>query len=903
MGKSEVLDKYFSKELTYVLDYIIDNVHEDMQFNEISPYIFLYSALEKQESMLYTVLSSYLITEMIDNIHDELVSMEHKHSLSKEIADVNRGKIKPELSRSLRAYLNDSLIDVRETGAELINTDHVLLSILRDNEDPAYDNDIITLFREYGVTYKVLFGISKNLRDTLKTNDKSQKTPDVEPGEVTSKSDQEKNKTKEFIDELVKNIKIIDKATNGNAKTLIIGGPSIPQDEIINMLGIGGQTKTNTQKGNGKSIPYCTNINDQVKKNKFDAIVGREKELNEIFRVLGRRKTNNAILVGDSGVGKTQIVVGVAQKILSGEAPIMFKDKEVWKFNPTEMLAGTTLRGMFEERMVAMTKALKDNKNAILFIDDIDNLFAEKTKGDYDAGGVISELFSNGDVQVIATTDFKGYKTLCDTNPGISKKLQKVSVDALNEDDTYNILKDNRKYYEDFHNVTYSDSILKLCIDLSKRYITEKTLPSSAIDVMDELGSYKKMNNDLINSIRFRYKVLEEIKEAIETASKKDDFDKVREYGQHERDIRCDLAQLEEEQRSKKKLEVTEEDLYTTISQHTNIPIGKLKSSEKTELRHIDEKLKEIIIGQDEAIDIVSRAIKRNKIGLHQNNRPMGCFMFVGQTGTGKTLLAKTLAKEIFGDEKYLIRFDMSEYNDKTSVNKLIGASAGYVGYNEGGLLTESVKRNKYAVLLIDEIEKATEEIYNLFLQVFDEGFLTDNTGQKVDFKNTIIILTSNVGTKKAGQHKALGFAATEDDSVKHGIIEKEIKDKFPPEFINRLDEIVYFNNLDEDNLKEIIKLEMKKLEDRVKNVGYSISYKDDVVDFLLKKIKDEKEYGARPIIRTIRDNIENKITDLIIDNFNPNVIFSITVNGDEVKVEETVNIVFDKENNVYKIV
>lgn len=267
------------------------------------------------------------------------------------------------------------------------------------------------------------------------------------------------------------------------------------------------------------------------------------------------------------------------------------------------------------------------------------------------------------------------------------------------------------------------------------------------------------------------------------------------------------------------------------------------------------------------------------------------------------TLLAKTLAKEIFGDEKYLIRFDMSEYNDKTSVNKLIGASAGYVGYNEGGLLTESVKRNKYAVLLIDEIEKATEEIYNLFLQVFDEGFLTDNTGQKVDFKNTIIILTSNVGTKKAGQHKALGFAATEDDSVKHGIIEKEIKNKFPPEFINRLDEIVYFNNLEEDNLKEIIKLEMKKLEDRVKNVGYSISYTDEIIDFLLGKIKDEKEYGARPIIRTIRDNIENKITDLIIDNFNPNVIFSMTADGDEIKVEERINIVFDEESNVYKII
>lgn len=899
MGKSEVLDKYFSKELTYVLDYIIDNVHEDMHFNEISPAIFLYSALEKQESMLFTALSSYLITEMIDKIHDELVLISQRNILNEDIS--NKGKTKPELSKSLRNYISDSLIDVRETGAELINTDHVLLAILRDSESDTND-DITRLFREYGVTYKVLFSISKNLREALKTND-DKRIPKEKSDKDDSKSDQEVNKTKEFINELVKNIKIIDKATNGNAKTLIVGSPNMAQDEIMGMLGFSGQQKTNTQKSNGKSIPYCTNINDQVKKKKFDVIVGRNNELNEVFRILGRRKTNNAILVGDSGVGKTQIVIGIAQKILAGEAPVMFKDKEVWKFNPTEMLAGTTLRGMFEERMVSMIKALKDNKNAILFIDDIHNLFAEKSKGDYDAGGVISELFANGDVQVVATTDFKGYKTLCDTNPSISKKLQKISIDALNEEDTYNILKDNRKYYEDFHGVSYSDSILRLCIDLSKRYITEKTLPSSAIDVMDELGSYKKMNNDLIETIKYRYKALEEIREAIEDFSKKDDFDKVREYGRLERDVRCDLAQLEEDYRSKKKIDVTEEDLYVTISQHTNIPIGKLKSSEKTELRHIDEKLKEIIIGQNEAIDIVSRAIKRNKIGLHQNNRPMGCFMFVGQTGTGKTLLAKTLAKEIFGDEKYLIRFDMSEYNDKTSVNKLIGAAAGYVGYNEGGLLTESVKRNKYAVLLIDEIEKATEEIYNLFLQVFDEGFLTDNTGQKVDFKNTIIILTSNVGTKKAGQHKALGFAATEDDSVKHGIIEKEIKNKFPPEFINRLDEIVYFNNLEEDNLKEIIKLEMKKLEHRVKNVGYPISYTDEIIDFLLGKIKDEKEYGARPIIRTIRDNIENKITDLIIDNFNPNVIFSITVDGDEIKVEERINVVFDKENNVYKII
>ena len=887
-GFSEMIDKYFSKELTYILDYIINDVHKDMNFNEISPYVFLYSALEKQESMLYTTLSSYLISEMIDKIHDELVDLENSKSINEPISSPFG---KPEISKELRDYLNDSLQEVRETNAELINSDHVLLAILHmaENNYADVDNEIAKIFKEYNVTYKVLFSISKNLRDAIKadeTTDTSKEDKEDPTEGLTNDQKATFNKMKDSFEQFAKNIKIIDKMSNGNAKTLIIGAPNLDQGEILDILGISGGNKPQTTKTSGKSIPYCTNINEQVKKNKYDRLVGRENEVDEIFRVLGRRKVNNAILVGDSGVGKTQVVIGVVQKILDGEAPVMFKDKEVWKYNPTEMLAGTTLRGMFEERMVGMIKALKENKNAILFIDDIDSLFAEKTKNDFDAGGVISEVFSNGDVQVVATSDFKGYKSMCDSNPSISKKLQKIAVDPLNEEETYDILVNNRKYYEDFHCVSYSDSILRLCVDLAKRYITEKTLPSSAIDVMDELGSYKKMNSDLMKNIKWHYKLLNDVKTAIEEASKKDDFDKVREYGMHERDIRTDLAQLEEEIRSKKKIEVTEEDLYTTISQHTNIPIGKLKTTEKRALKDIDNKLKDVIVGQDEAIDVVSRAIKRNKIGLHQNNRPMGCFLFVGQTGTGKTLLAKTLAKEIFGDEKYLIRFDMSEYNDKTSVNKLIGASAGYVGYNEGGLLTESIKNNKYAVLLIDEIEKATEEIYNLFLQVFDEGFLTDNTGQKVDFKNTIIILTSNVGTKNAGQHKALGFESKDDDSVKRNIINKEIKDKFPPEFLNRLDEIIFFNNLDDDNLRQIVRLEMNKLQERLKKIGCFISYDNDVIEAMLDSIKKEKEYGARPVIRTIRDNIENKITDFLIDNGYDSYAFNATVENNEIKIQ-----------------
>lgn len=886
-GFSEVIDKYFSKELTYIIDYIIDSVHEDMKFSEISPYIFLYSALEKQESMLYTALSSYLISEMIYKIHDRLVELENEKTINEPISTPIG---KPEISKELRDYFKEALNEVRETNSSLINTDHVLLSILRDAENTGNHSEISDLFREYGVTYKVLLSISKNIREAINSTEKEnigQKTK-IDENKNDQKSDLKEAFDKMFssFSSVEKNIKIIDKMSNGNTNALIIGGGKLPQDEILNILGIQQGLQQKVQKQNSKSIPFCTSLNEQVKNGKFDELIGRENEINEIFRILGRRKTNNAILVGDIGVGKTQIVIGLLQKILKGEAPLYFKDKEIWKFNSAEMLAGTTLRGMFEERMVGMIKALKENKNAILFIDDIDSLFAEKTKNDFDAGGVISEVFANGDVQVVATSNFKGYKSMCDSNPSISKKLQKITVDPLNDEETYDILVNNRKYYEDFHCVSYSDSILRLCVDLAKRYITEKTLPSSAIDVMDELGSYKKMNSELMKNIKRRYKLLNEVKTEIEEASKKDDFDKVMEYGMHERDIRTDLAQLEEEIRSKEKIEVTEEDLYTTISQHTNIPIGKLKTTEKRALKDIDNKLKDVIVGQDEAIDVVSRAIKRNKIGLHQNNRPMGCFLFVGQTGTGKTLLAKTLAKEIFGDEKYLIRFDMSEYNDKTSVNKLIGASAGYVGYNEGGLLTESIKNNKYAVLLIDEIEKATEEIYNLFLQVFDEGFLTDNTGQKVDFKNTIIILTSNVGTKNAGQHKAIGFESKDDDSVKRNIINKEIKDKFPPEFLNRLDEIIFFNNLDDDNLRQIVRLEMNKLQERLKKIGCFISYDNDVIETMLDSIKKEKEYGARPVIRTIRDNIENKITDFLIDNGYDSYAFNATVENNEIKIQ-----------------
>lgn len=881
------LDKFFSKELTHIFDYIIENVHKDVNFNEITPSIFLYSALENKETMLSIALNTYLISDTIDKIHDKLVDLENKPD-----ALITRQIEKPQISSKLKEYLTLALKEVRNTKSKLINSDHVLLAILNEVESTEYNSVISDIFNTYGVTYKILLGISKNIRD-LATSEIKNDTPELGHEKIKlTNSDKEESTVDPTIEiqnivnggifsELANVLK--NNAQNGKIRTVIVGGENIFAQEIGSSIG-----KSTTKSNSTRAIPYCTNLNDLAKRGTFDKLIGRENELNETFRVLGRRKTNNVILVGEQGVGKTQIVVGLAQKIINKEAPYLFADKEVWKYNPSEMMAGTTLRGMFEERMINMIKALKNKKNAILFIDDIDSIFSDKTKNDYDVGGIMSELFSDGDVQIIAATDFKGYKAICDTNSSIAKKLQEIKVDALNEKDTYDILLQNKKYYEDFHLVEYPNEVLKTCISLAKRYITEKTLPSSAIDIMDELGSYVKINCGRTSFITQANREIDKIDEAIKESVKKDDYSKVEDYQKNKQMIRINLSMAEEELRKGNKYTATLDDLYTTISKHTNIPINKIKTDDKKELKEIEQKLKNIIIGQDEAINVVSRAIKRNKIGLHQNSRPMACFMMVGTTGVGKTLLAKTLAKEIFGDEKYLIRFDMSEYNDKTSVNKLIGASAGYVGYNEGGLLTESIKQNKYAVLLIDEIEKATDEIYNLFLQVFDEGFLTDNMGQKVDFKNTIIILTSNVGTKLAGQHKSLGFVSNEDEKVKHNIITKELKNKFPPEFLNRLDEIVYFNNLTNDNLREIIRLELVHLSDRVKNIGYLMYYDDKVVDYLLEIVKKEKEYGARPVIRTIRDNIENKITDLIIDYEQENGIFYIVVENDELKITLT---------------
>jgi ATP-dependent Clp protease ATP-binding subunit ClpC len=466
---------------------------------------------------------------------------------------------------------------------------------------------------------------------------------------------------------------------------------------------------------------------------------------------------------------------------------------------------------------------------------------------------------------VIISSTYDGYRKSLEKNHELLRRCQKIDILPPTKEECKEILMYQKSFYEKFHNVEFNEDVIDTILTLSKRYITDRNLPTSAIDIMDEIGSQKNIDRQETEEIKNKRNELKDI-------IKNGDKDK-------ELDIRLELTKLQNTKIEKEKIIISNDDIYQAVAAHTNLPINKINTSEKHAISSIDKILNSMIIGQENAIKEVSQAIKRSKVGLSPQNKPIASFLCIGKTGVGKTLMAKILAKEIFGDEKYLVRFDMSEYADKTSVNKLIGSSAGYVGYQEGGLLTEAVKNKKHCVLLIDEIEKADEQVYNIFLQILDDGFLTDNTGNKVDFTNTIILLTSNVGTKQASESRSIGFGGSDDEN-KREIIEKELKKKFPPEFINRLSDVVYFNSLTEDNLKKIIQIELEKLNKRLIDIKYTLKYSDEVINYILNYIKKDIEYGARPILRAIQELIENKITDLLLENdykelyeFNANII------------------------------
>lgn len=807
-------EKYFSKELTDLLTYIKEDLIKTFPIASIPMEMFFAAALSMQECMLYKVVNSYLNTFSISNLENKFNGVLQEKSLT---------TIKPgrtiEYSQELKNLFNKSYYECLKQNVSFITSDHILLALL--NNENVNDNKSKSFFLSESVNYDIISEYSSKIHeitDAVLKNDNTE--------------------TEETDDEPVL------------VKTFVINS----QDDLEHLKEkLLKKKETPSKKSKEKnSVQYCTNLNDLAKDGNINDIVGRDKEIYQIVKVLNRKEANNILLIGETGVGKTAIIEGLAHRIQNGLALSTICDKTILRLNISEMMGGTQFRGIFEERFSSLFKDLKKRENTILFIDNFHKFSSERKDEEFNITTLLLPYLQETNVNVIITSTYDGYRKSLEKNHELLRRFQKIDILPPTKEECKNILMYQKEFYEKHHNVIFNEEVIDTILTLSKRYITDRNLPISAIDIMDEIGSQKNIERYETEDIKNKRTELREI-------IKNGDKDK-------ELDVRLELTKLQNTKKEKESFEITNEDVYNAIASHTNLPINKINTSEKHAISSIDKILNSMIIGQENAIKEVSQAIKRSKVGLSPQNKPIASFLFIGKTGVGKTLMAKILAKEIFGDEKYLVRFDMSEYSDKTSVNKLIGASAGYIGYQEGGLLTEAVKNKKHCVLLIDEIEKADEQVYNIFLQILDDGFLTDNTGNKVDFTNTIILLTSNVGTKQASESRSIGFGSNDNEN-KREIIEKELKKKFPPEFINRLSDVVYFNSLTEDNLKKIIQIELDKLNKRLIDIKYTLKYSDDVINYILNYIKKDIEYGARPILRAIQELIENKITDLLLEN------------------------------------
>ena len=729
--------------------------------------------------------------------------------------------------------INDAIEEATKLNSKIITTEHILLAFLKEN---CVDSKIKKILNSSGVSYKTVLDKigtkESSTTDPVTTNDGTIFVP-LAPGENAQD--------------------IINKIATGKIS---------PQD-LVN------RNKPKTKHPNIDQ--YCVNLNDKALNDNIDKIVGREKELNEIIQVLARRRKNNVVVVGPDGAGKTCICENLAYKIINQDVPEFLIDKIVISLDMTALVAGTTLRGMFEERVKGILEEIKKEKNYILFIDNIGNALNDKSKNDYDITSMLSHSLENGELQVISTCGYKSFRKTFDKDPSLTRKFQKIIIDSPTTQESIEILKQSKQYYEQFHNVVYENDAIEKCVTLAEKYIPERNLPDSAIDIMDEAGAVANIQQNENEEIKNLRKQLKELKQQLSEEKEQEHYDVVDSIEKDIRTINTQIANVQTEfLKNIQTATITENDIFDIVSKKTGIPINKLSTDDKQKLLDLPNRLKAEIIGQDEAIDIITKALKRNRIGL-SSSKCLYSALLQGPTGVGKTLIAKKLAKEIFGDENALVRFDMSEYPDKSAVNKLIGSNPGYIGYEDGGQLTEAIKNKKYCVLLLDEIEKADPEVYNIFLQVLDEGFLTDNSGMKVDFKNVIVLFTSNTGSKAVNEFGGgIGFNVNENDNTKK-ILKKELKKRFPPEFLNRINNVIYFNKLNDEDLRKIIKLEMDKFIFKVNDIGYNVIYDSyTVTNYLLKLAKEEKEFGARPIARIIQTEIENKLADMILLNEYP---------------------------------
>ena len=737
------------------------------------------------------------------------------------------------LSLTATRILKICILEARLLKSEQADTEHLLLAILKDGNNMA-----ATVLMDNGITYQDVYDVL-----TMKSAN-----PNAGMGFTEDDDDEE------------------DVAPSRSGQEGSRGG--------MGSSSASAQTATRRPANDTPVLDnFGTDITRAAAEGKLDPVVGREREIERLAQILSRRKKNNPVLIGEPGVGKSAIVEGLALRITQKKVSRVLFDKRVIMLDMSSVVAGTKYRGQFEERIRSIINELQKNPNVILFIDEIHTIVgAGAAAGTMDAANMLKPALARGEIQCIGATTLDEYRKSIEKDGALERRFQKVIVEPTTAEETLQILKNIKEKYEDHHNVRYTDAALEACVKLSARYINDRNFPDKAIDALDEAGSRVHLTNiSAPKEIEEQERLIENARLQKTEAVKAQNFELAAGYRDREKELTTQLEQMKadwEAQLKEQRQTVDEEEIASVVSMMSGVPVQRMAQAEGLKLAGMKEELQQKVIAQDVAIEKLVKAIVRSRVGLKDPNRPIGTFMFLGPTGVGKTHLAKQLARYMFGSDDALIRIDMSEYMEKYTVSRMIGAAPGYVGYEEGGQLTEKVRRKPYSIVLLDEIEKAHPDVFNILLQVLDEGRLTDNVGRTIDFKNTVIIMTSNIGTRQLKEFgRGVGFAAqnrTDDKEYSRGVIQKALNKTFSPEFLNRLDEIITFDQLSLDAITRIVDIELKGLYERLEGIGYHLQVDDAAKKFLATKGYDV-QFGARPLKRAIKNYLEDGLSELIV--------------------------------------
>ena len=755
------------------------------------------------------------------------------------------------LSPMTAKILKMCMLEARLLKSATADTEHVLLAILKDG-----DNLAATVLEEHRVDYQAVF------------EQLSMKSTNPNAGMGFTEDDEEDEE----------DMNMSRSSRTGGAGSAAQAASRKPSNDTPVLDNFGVDMTRAAEEG------------------KLDPVVGREREIERLAQILSRRKKNNPVLIGEPGVGKSAIVEGLALRIVQKKVSRILFEKRVVMLDMASVVAGTKYRGQFEERIRSIINELQKNPNVILFIDEIHTIVgAGAAAGSMDAANMLKPALARGEIQCIGATTLDEYRKNIEKDGALERRFQKVIVEPTTAEETLQILKNIKEKYEDHHNVSYTDEALEACVKLSARYITDRNFPDKAIDALDEAGSRVHLTNiNVPKEIEEQEKLIEEARSLKAEAVKSQNFELAASYRDREKELSVRLEEMKVEWEARLKDDrqtVGEEEIANVISMMSGVPVQRMAQAEGLKLAGMKEELQAKVIAQDAAIEKLTKAILRSRVGLKDPNHPIGTFMFLGPTGVGKTHLAKQLAKYMFGSADALIRIDMSEYMEKYTVSRMIGAAPGYVGYEEGGQLTEKVRRKPYSIVLLDEIEKAHPDVFNILLQVLDEGRLTDNYGRTIDFKNTVIIMTSNIGTRQLKEFgRGVGFAAqnrTDDNEHSRSVIQKALNKTFAPEFLNRLDEIITFDQLSLEAITKIVDIELKGLYERVEAIGYKLVVEDDAKTFLASKGYDV-QFGARPLKRAIQNHLEDGLSELIV--------------AAELQPGDTVNVSVDKEKDELSI-